>query len=73
MNEMAGLASTINGSAALSVGDGITGVMVAHKDPTDIEAVSFAYASPNESINVGAFTFIWPSLMCACHQKNSHV
>lgn len=56
---MADLASTMVGSsAALSVGEGITGVMVAHKNPVDIEAVSFAYASPNESINVGEFTFI---------------
>lgn len=41
-------------SASLSVGDGVTGILVREPQPEDVDEVSFAYLSPNESINVGA-------------------
>ncbi|KAF3703088.1 Adhesion G protein-coupled receptor G3 [Channa argus] len=53
MSKMADLASSINESAvALSVGDGVTGALVANKSPVDIDQVSFAYGSPNSNISI---------------------
>ncbi|XP_028997263.1 adhesion G-protein coupled receptor G5-like isoform X2 [Betta splendens] len=53
MDNMGDLVSSMNSSsAALSLGDGITGVIVANKDPVDIAEVSFGYASPNDSITI---------------------
>lgn len=56
MDYMSTFASSFNGSsAALSMGESITGVLVKQKDPLDVNEVSFAYTKPNDSFNVSAF------------------
>ena len=56
MNDMANLANSLNvSSAELTLGENITGILLRQTDPLDIEEVSFAYASPKESINVSAY------------------
>ncbi|XP_026174448.1 adhesion G-protein coupled receptor G2-like isoform X2 [Mastacembelus armatus] len=53
MNKMAALASSINElSAELSVGEGITGVLVKQPDPVVVEEVSFAYMTANDSLSI---------------------
>lgn len=55
MTKMSDLASSINGSsAALTLGEGVDGVLVRETEPDDVTEVLFAYMSPNASINVGA-------------------
>lgn len=55
MNKMSDLATSINvSSVELTAGNGIKGVLVRETEPEDIHEVSFGYASPNDSINVGA-------------------
>jgi len=55
MNNMADFINSFEGnSAAVSVAEGISGVLVKIPDPEDIEEISFTYNSPNESMNVGA-------------------
>ena len=52
---MSDLASSINGSsAALSLGEGVDGVLVRETEPADLNEVFFAYASPKANISVGA-------------------
>lgn len=59
MNEMANLASSINGSSAeLTIG-GAVGILVRETEPADVQEVSFAYLSPNDSINVGALLLFY--------------
>lgn len=53
MDYMSTFASSFNGSsAALSMGESITGVLVKQKDPLDVNEVSFAYTKPNDSFNI---------------------
>ncbi|XP_033932365.1 adhesion G-protein coupled receptor G5-like isoform X1 [Pseudochaenichthys georgianus] len=53
MNNMASFITSFEGnSAAVSVAEGISGVLVKKPDPEDIEEISFAYNSPNESMNI---------------------
>ncbi|XP_033991457.1 LOW QUALITY PROTEIN: adhesion G-protein coupled receptor G1-like [Trematomus bernacchii] len=53
MNNMADFINSFEGnSAAVSVAEGISGVLVKIPDPVDIEEISFAYNSPNESMNI---------------------
>ncbi|XP_034097141.1 uncharacterized protein LOC117563087, partial [Gymnodraco acuticeps] len=53
MNNMANFITSFEGnSAAVSVAEGISGVLVKKPDPEDIEEISFAYNSPNESMNI---------------------
>ncbi len=53
MNEMSDFVNSINTSSAeVTVGEGVTGVIVREVDKDDIEEVSFAFASSNESISV---------------------
>lgn len=54
MSSMAELAASINeSSVALSAGEGVTGILVKETQPEDVQEVSFAYISPNDSISVG--------------------
>ncbi|KAM8726123.1 adhesion G-protein coupled receptor G5 [Acanthopagrus schlegelii] len=53
MSVMSDLASSINGSsAALSLGEGVEGVLVRETEPADINEVLFAYASPKANISM---------------------
>ncbi|XP_071368713.1 adhesion G-protein coupled receptor G1-like isoform X2 [Centroberyx affinis] len=55
MNCMTSLSSQMNGSSAsLSVGGGVTGVLVkqTETESVDLEEVSFGYASSNTSVNI---------------------
>ncbi|XP_044025457.1 adhesion G-protein coupled receptor G2-like [Siniperca chuatsi] len=53
MNKMANLAASINGSSAtVTVGEGVTGILVRETDPVNIDEVSFAYVSPNDSMSI---------------------
>lgn len=53
MTKMSDLASSINGSsAALTLGEGVDGVLVRETEPDDVTEVLFAYMSPNASINM---------------------
>lgn len=55
MNKMSSLATSIDvSSAELNVGNGIKGVLVRETEPEDLSEVYFGYASPNDSISVGA-------------------
>ncbi|XP_056219343.1 adhesion G protein-coupled receptor G3-like isoform X2 [Seriola aureovittata] len=52
MDEMAKFASSINGStAALSAGEGVTGILVKNTE-SELEEVSFAYKSVNDSLRI---------------------
>lgn len=52
---MSNIASALNGtSVALSVGEGVSGILVKQTYVEDAAEVSFGYASPNESLNVGS-------------------
>ncbi|XP_040919684.1 adhesion G-protein coupled receptor G5-like [Toxotes jaculatrix] len=53
MNGMAKLASSLTEpAAALSGGEGVTGIIVRETEPLDVQEVSFAYTSPNESLSI---------------------
>ncbi|XP_030577852.1 adhesion G-protein coupled receptor G2-like [Archocentrus centrarchus] len=53
MNSMQNLVGNMTGSsAAISAGDGVTGVLVRETQKEDVQEVSFAYMSPNDSINI---------------------
>ncbi|XP_018538041.1 adhesion G-protein coupled receptor G2 isoform X1 [Lates calcarifer] len=53
MSSMAELAASINeSSVALSAGEGVTGILVKETQPEDVQEVSFAYISPNDSISI---------------------
>lgn len=53
MNQISNLATAINASsAAVTLGDGVTGVIVRETVPEDIKEVSFAYGSTDENINI---------------------
>ncbi|XP_074472666.1 adhesion G-protein coupled receptor G5-like [Sebastes fasciatus] len=53
MKKMADLAYFISGSSAeLTVGEGVTGILVRETVPEDVDEVSFAYASPNDSMSI---------------------
>ncbi|XP_041815331.1 adhesion G-protein coupled receptor G5-like [Chelmon rostratus] len=53
MTKMSDLATSINvSSAAVTIGGGVTGILVKETDPADVQEVSFAYGSSNESINI---------------------
>ncbi|XP_069017712.1 adhesion G-protein coupled receptor G5-like isoform X1 [Embiotoca jacksoni] len=53
VNGMSDFAANMNGSSvALSVTEGVTGILVRETEPEDVGIVSFAYTSPNESLNI---------------------
>ncbi|KAJ4929048.1 hypothetical protein JOQ06_004669 [Pogonophryne albipinna] len=53
MDNMADFITSFEGnSASVSVAEGISGVLVKKPDPEDLEEISFAYNSPNESMNI---------------------
>ncbi|XP_031717542.1 adhesion G-protein coupled receptor G6-like [Anarrhichthys ocellatus] len=53
MNKMADLASSINVSwAALTVAEGVTGILVRKTDPVDVAEVVFGYWGSNDSIRI---------------------
>ncbi|KAM7395107.1 hypothetical protein PAMA_006723 [Pampus argenteus] len=53
MNSIANLVTSIEeSSVSLSAGDDITGVLVKETDPADVDEVSFAYSSGNDSMNI---------------------
>ncbi|KAM6991739.1 adhesion G protein-coupled receptor G3-like [Tautogolabrus adspersus] len=53
MKKMGQLATSINtSSAALNLGEGVTGILVKEDEPDDVDEVSFAYMSLNDDINI---------------------
>ncbi|KAM7367658.1 hypothetical protein PAMP_013943 [Pampus punctatissimus] len=53
MNSIANLTTYIKESSViLSAGDGVTGVLVKEEDPMNVEEVSFAFLSGNDSMNI---------------------
>ncbi|XP_037606901.1 adhesion G-protein coupled receptor G6-like [Sebastes umbrosus] len=53
MKKMADLVYSISGSSAeLTVGEEVTGILVRETVPEDVDEVSFAYASPNDSMSI---------------------
>ncbi|XP_078130069.1 adhesion G-protein coupled receptor G1-like isoform X2 [Sander vitreus] len=53
MNNMANLATSITGSsAALTVAEGVTGVLVKQKEPANLQKVLLAYRSSNDSMSM---------------------
>ncbi|XP_075940107.1 adhesion G-protein coupled receptor G2-like [Anarhichas minor] len=53
MSKMADLASSINvSSAALTVAEGVTGILVRETDPADVSEVFFGYSASNDSIRI---------------------
>lgn len=63
MKGMSDLANSINGpSAALNVGEGVTGILAKQTDPVVFEEMLFGYASPSDDMNVGVLFVI----LCQC-------
>nr|XP_040016597.1 adhesion G-protein coupled receptor G6-like isoform X1 [Gasterosteus aculeatus aculeatus] len=53
MKGMSDLANSINGpSAALNVGEGVTGILAKQTDPVVFEEMLFGYASPSDAMNI---------------------
>nr|XP_046228298.1 adhesion G protein-coupled receptor G3-like isoform X2 [Scatophagus argus] len=53
MSKMSDLAASINvSSAVLTLGEGVTGLLVRETEPEDVNEVSFAYMSANSSMNI---------------------
>ncbi|XP_047429062.1 adhesion G-protein coupled receptor G2-like [Mugil cephalus] len=53
VNLIGNIVSSLNGSSAeLSVGEGVSGILVKQTHVEDAEEVSFGYANPNQSINI---------------------
>lgn len=55
MGKMSDLVSNLNeSSAAVSLGNGVQGIIVRETEPEDVDEISFAYSSPVSELNVGA-------------------
>lgn len=54
MSKMGNLVASMNGtSASLSLGRAVEGLLVRQTEPANMDQVSFAYMSPDDSLNVG--------------------